>query len=144
MTSKKVLLVAGMFIAVVVVWILIAICGGKVSESDSTAPAPGLINPSIYQREFVDGEVEHFLLDVRSVAEFSEGHLRDAVNIPVEILNQQLGDVPADRPIVVYCRTGGRSAEAITILHNAGFTDLYDLDGGIVAWMEQGLPVEGP
>jgi rhodanese-related sulfurtransferase len=73
------------------------------------------------------------LLDVRTAAEFSTGHLDHAVNIPVQELPARLGEVgPTKRLVVVYCRSGGRSAQATSVLKAAGY-DVRDL-GPMTAW----------
>lgn len=73
------------------------------------------------------------LLDVRSPEEFASGRLPDAVNIPVEELKSRLGELEAKRPIVVYCRSGRRSAKAAELLKSAGFQQVHDL-GPMSAW----------
>lgn len=75
------------------------------------------------------------LLDVRSPGEFSEGHLPGAVNVPVQELEASLASLSPDkaRPIVVYCRSGMRSAKARKVLLSAGFTRVEDL-GGLSNW----------
>lgn len=75
------------------------------------------------------------LLDVRSSGEFSEGHLPGAVNVPVQELEASLGSLSPDkaRPIVVYCRSGVRSARARSRLLQAGFTRVEDL-GALSNW----------
>jgi rhodanese-related sulfurtransferase len=73
------------------------------------------------------------LLDVRTHAEFHEGHVPHAVNLPVQELAGRLHEVgPTSRPIVVYCRSGGRSAQAAQLLTRAGYT-VRDL-GPMHAW----------
>lgn len=72
------------------------------------------------------------LLDVRTPAEFEEGHVDGALNIPVQVLAQRLADVPRDQPVVVYCRSGARSAAASEVLTEAGYT-VHDL-GPMSAW----------
>lgn len=69
------------------------------------------------------------LLDVRSPGEFSEGHLPGAINVPVQELEATLGTISADRsrPIIVYCRSGVRSARARALLLEAGYTQVEDL-----------------
>lgn len=69
------------------------------------------------------------LLDVRSPGEFADGHLPGAVNVPVQVLEESLSSLPADKahPIVVYCRSGMRSAKARALLVQAGFTHVDDL-----------------
>ena len=56
-------------------------------------------------------------------------------------IRDRLSEVPQDKPVVLYCRSGNRSGQAAQILEQAGYTQIYDL-GGIVAWAEQGYPVE--
>ncbi len=75
-----------------------------------------------------------FLLDVRTPGEFDSGHVDGAVNIPVQSLGQRLMELPAtDQPVVVYCRSGGRSAQAAALLRQAGWTDVHDI-GPMPAW----------
>lgn len=90
----------------------------------------------------ITGEAAHervklgaFLLDVRSPGEFAEGHLAGAVNVPVNELEATMASLPADRSreIVVYCRTGMRSARARKLLLTAGFSKVEDL-GGMSNW----------
>ncbi|KXK49367.1 MAG: rhodanese domain-containing protein [Chloroflexi bacterium OLB13] len=98
-----------------------------------------MLSPSGYRAQFGDN-TPHVLLDVRTPAEFAEGHIPGAVNIPVDALQSRLSEVPSDVPVVVYCRSGNRSATASQILDRAGYETVYDL-GGIIAWSAQGLPV---
>ena len=70
------------------------------------------------------------LLDVRTPAEYQEGYVAPAENYPLQLLTQdQLPDIPKDTTIYLYCRTGNRSAQAATILHQAGYEDVVDLGG---------------
>lgn len=73
-------------------------------------------------------EDDALLLDVRTPAEFAGGHAEGAINIAVQELSRRLGEVPSDRPIVVYCAAGGRSASAAQMLAGAGRT-VYDAGG---------------
>ena len=96
---------------------------------------------------------EHVLIDVREPAEFETGHLAGAINIPRGVLEFQVDAHPAvanatdpalahrERPVVVYCRTGGRAALAADNLQKLGFADVRSIAGGIEAWSAQGLPV---
>jgi rhodanese-related sulfurtransferase len=105
-----------------------------------TPSASQLITPSEYQVEFGDS-VDHFLLDVRTPEEFVSGHIAGAVNISVESLPQRLEELPGDLPIVVYCRSGRRSAIAADLLVKNGYQSIYDL-GGIQSWIAEGYPIE--
>ncbi len=83
------------------------------------------------------------VLDVRTEQEYEQGHILDSINIPVGLLDQnikQLGE-NRDRPLLVVCRSGQRAARAAGILKKHGFTHIYNLAGGILAWEKEGLPL---
>lgn len=74
------------------------------------------------------------LVDVRSSGEFSGGHLPGAKNIPLDAISRRLTELgPKDGPVVVYCRSGARSAQAAATLRAAGFTAVHDL-GAMGNW----------
>lgn len=74
------------------------------------------------------------LIDVRSPAEFNAGHIEGAINVPVEELSLRMKELePKGAPIVLYCRSGRRSAAAFDQLRGAGFGALYDL-GSMSSW----------
>src|SRR5712692_10501722 len=85
------------------------------------------------------------ILDVREPAEFTGplGHIKDAVLIPLGELAERAGELERDRPIVAVCRAGSRSAQATTILQQAGFKEVANLTGGMLRWRAEGHPVEG-
>jgi len=130
-----------LMIAVGAALVLIAVVVLWVSSSSSVANAAQDISPSAYQTQFVASSAAHLLIDVRTTEEFASGHIHGAVNIPVEELQDRLNQIPSDEPIVLYCRSGNRSAQAARILTQAGYTDLYDL-GGVNEWTAQGFPLE--
>jgi rhodanese-related sulfurtransferase len=94
------------------------------------------------------------VVDVREPAEFAEGHIPGAVNIPRGVLEFEVDGHPAvncvrdpalghrDQPIVLQCRSGARSALAADALRRLGFVEPLSLAGGIVGWTGAGLPVE--
>ncbi|MFN9721120.1 MAG: rhodanese-like domain-containing protein, partial [Planctomycetota bacterium] len=81
-----------------------------------------------------------FILDVRSEKEHEIVHLNGACNIPLPHLRDRIADVPTDRPVVVHCEGGYRSAIACSILASAGRSNISDLVGGIKAWIATKLP----
>ena len=88
----------------------------------------------------VAGDVE--LIDVREPHEREAGHIPGSRHVELATLADSADALPADRPIVFQCRVGARSAMAAFAFRRAGF-DAHNLDGGIVAWAERGLPVDG-
>ena len=79
------------------------------------------------------GSPEYLLIDVRTPDEYSGGYIPTAVNIPVDNLGASPPDVPKDRLVIVYCRSGNRSARAAGILRSLGYTRIVDF-GGIMRW----------
>jgi rhodanese-related sulfurtransferase len=123
---------------------LLAGCsGGTVSVSAgptaASAPAAGA---SLESSDFaaaakLPGTV---LLDVRTPAEFAQGHLPGAVNVDVESADfaTKVAALDPSASYAVYCRSANRSKVAMTVMQQAGFTRLFDLAGGITAWQSAG------
>lgn len=86
-----------------------------------------------------------FVLDVRELNEWEEGHIPDATLIPLGQLESRMGEVPEDQEVVIVCRSGNRSAQARDILKNAGFTNITSMAGGMNQWIANSYEVEiGP
>ena len=85
------------------------------------------------------------IVDVREPSEFDGplGHIRDAKLIPLGELSSRAGGLDRKHPIVAVCRSGGRSAQAVTILQKAGFSQVANLAGGMLRWRADGHPVVG-
>lgn len=93
-------------------------CGGAAAEGREASPgskARGMVAEGAW------------LLDVRTPEEFAAGHVEGAVNIPVQDLEQRLEEVPTDKPVVVYCQSGRRSAKAAEILRVNGHPSIFDM-----------------
>lgn len=96
-----------------------------------------------YKSRYVQTNTAHQLIDVRSSAEFAEGHITGAKNIPLQELQQQLAHISQDKPVMLYCRSGNRSGMALRMLQGAGYEDVYNI-GGIGSLAAQGLPLNQP
>ena len=83
------------------------------------------------------------MLDVREDSELVNGSVTDAKHLPLELLKQRLEEIDEykERPVIAYCGTGQRSAQACAILRKHGFQQVYNLKGGLNAWKGEGLPV---
>jgi len=84
-----------------------------------------------------------YVLDVRQPEEFAAGHVERAVLVPLGELPARLGEVPADRQVVVVCRSGNRSGQATDYLVRAG-VDAWNMEGGMLAWAAADLPIAAP
>jgi len=90
------------------------------------------------------GNGEFQLIDVRTIEEFGEGHLKNAKNICVtdDDFKEKVAKLNRNEPVYLYCRSGKRSARAGEILREMGFTEIYDMDGGILKWNEEDFELE--
>ena len=92
--------------------------------------------------EKIDAGVQ--LLDVRTKEEWDEGHLKGAKLVTLSeegFADKAKAVLDPTKPVVVYCRSGNRSAKATKHLRDGGFTSIHDMAGGIVAWEKEGKPV---
>jgi rhodanese-related sulfurtransferase len=82
-------------------------------------------------------------IDVRRPYEWDAGRIEGARHIEVNELSGAAESIPRDRPVLFYCRSGSRSALAASAFRQAGW-DAYNLEGGLHAWVERGLPLDPP
>ncbi|MCK9345139.1 MAG: rhodanese-like domain-containing protein [Candidatus Pacebacteria bacterium] len=100
------------------------------------------INP--VEAQVLVGKGEVVVLDVRTLAEFAEGHIAGAKNIDIysDEFSEAVRTLPADATYVVNCRSGARSSQACSFMEELGFRNVMNLEGGIMAWMSAGLATE--
>lgn len=103
------------------------------------ATIPQITTPELAEQR-ASGDVA--VIDVRGRSEWEAGHMPEVPNIPVGYLRDHLGEIPRDRPVVVHCQGGGRSAIAASVLRAAGVTNVVNLTGGFADWQAAGNPVE--
>lgn len=86
------------------------------------------------------------ILDVRTTEEFAEGHLDGATMIDFyrDDFAEQLEELDPDAPYLLYCRSGNRSGQTTAMMEELGFTNVADIDGGILSWTNAGLPTVTP
>lgn len=77
-------------------------------------------------------EKSNYIVDVREKYEFRNGHIKNAVNIPLSELRQRYSEIPKDKPVYVHCRTGQRSYNAVMALQNLGYTNVYNVTGSFL------------
>jgi rhodanese-related sulfurtransferase len=83
------------------------------------------------------------ILDVRTPGEFAEGHIEGARLIDFQSGNfeSEIAGLDKEATYAVYCRSGNRSGQAVAIMHDAGFHNVYNLEGGVIDWANQGMPL---
>lgn len=82
------------------------------------------------------------VIDVREPSEYEAGHVAGAVLIPTGQVPNRLGEIPTEGTVIVMCRSGNRSSQVTEYLREQGYTNVHNLDGGILSWQKAGLPVE--
>lgn len=87
-----------------------------------------------------NSQEQRTIIDVRTPAEYAEGHIAGAKNIDIyaETFEEELAKLNRAGSYSVYCRSGNRSGQALQIMESMGFTDVIDLEGGIGAWAREG------
>lgn len=133
MTSKNIL-------SSLILGFLLFLTGCKDSSSSQgiTVISPEEVNEMFYSND------SQQLVDVRTLEEFQEGHLKSAQNICVtdDDFEENIAKLDKNKPIYLYCRSGKRSARAAKILKDLGFKEIYDMDGGYLNWESQQLDTE--
>ncbi len=126
--------------------ILLLLCGAiffTACKEKTIAQEVHVLTPQEF-KDSIDNNPKIQLLDVRTPEEFAEGHLVDAENINVmesEFLTK-VEKLDPEKPVYLYCRSGRRSAKASALLKEAGFKEIYDLQGGFLEWESNGYKAE--
>jgi rhodanese-related sulfurtransferase len=77
---------------------------------------------------------DYYFVDVREPDEFREGHIEQMENYPLSTLSEEYASLPQDKPLVIICRSGSRSEQAVEFLEQEGFDDLINVEGGMLEW----------
>lgn len=81
------------------------------------------------------------LVDIRTPAEIAQGAIPDAMQLPMHLIPIRINELPRDRDVVLYCRSGARSYQACAYLLQQGYDRVLNLRGGIIAWARHGYPI---
>ena len=107
---------------------------GKSSVDNSSLVSP---------QELSEVQDEILLIDVRTPQEYQQGHIENSKNINIagDSFKEEIQKLDKSQPVYVYCKVGGRSAKAASMLKEMGFEEVYDLEGGIRNWESSGMEV---
>lgn len=124
--------------AVLLSAVVLGACGGSATSQIQLVPAAEAAQ--VLENRASDV----VLLDVRTSEEFNEVRVPGSVNVDFYSADfaTRLDELPKDVPYVVYCRSGNRSSQTLDIMAGLGFTEVWDVDGGIISWSKAGLPLE--
>ena len=122
-------------IGIVALLTICASCSNSKSRGEVQLVSPVEVYEAVY------GEDSLQLVDVRTEDEYEVSHLKNAQNICVTSTDfkEKVAALDKAKPVYVYCKKGGRSAKAASILKEMGFTKVYDLQGGLTSWEQEGL-----
>jgi len=95
-------------------------------------------------KEMLDKDEEIQLLDVRSQAEFAQGIIKGGEFVPLHTIPLKINDMDKDKTIVVYCRSGARSAQACSFIQQNTGIEAINLRGGIISWYQSGFEIVRP
>ncbi len=131
-SSNLIPILTALFSGIMLLWLTFGNRFRRVKEVNTTA-ALQLINHK-----------NALVLDVREKSEYEAGHILNAKLIPLGKLKARIGELEKyrDEPIVVVCRSGNRSGTACYLLGKQGFSQAYNLAGGVQAWQKINLPLE--
>lgn len=104
------------------------------------APAQNINSAQV--KTLLAKEKKIVILDVRTPEEFRQARLHGAVLIPLGELERRMPEIPRDRPLLVYCSVGARSATAAGLLAARGYREVYQMSDGLVGWYKNGFPIE--
>lgn len=108
--------------------------------SSSASATPKL---SIEEFAVKAAEPNVIVLDVRTPGEFAQGRLANAINVDFQsgYFEEEVSKLDKNATYAVYCRSGNRSGEAVKVMEKLGFTDMYDMNGGVIDWAAAGKPL---
>ena len=123
-------------ISLFVIVVLLFSCKNNSQTSDKNTSVD-VISTTAFKAKVAGTDVQ--LVDVRTPEEFSEGHLKNSKNIDFKNDNfmAQMEKLDKSKPLYLYCRSGNRSGKASAKLKEAGFTEIYDMKGGFLAWSKE-------
>jgi rhodanese-related sulfurtransferase len=121
------------FIAIMASVLLLAGCSNSSTATD--------LSVSEFSSKVTEAGI--ITLDVRTPGEFNEGHIEGAQLIDFQSGNfeNEIATLDKSKTYAVYCRSGSRSGQAVKIMSDAGFSNLYNLNGGVIDWANAGLPL---
>jgi len=95
-------------------------------------------------RKLMESRKDLLLIDVRAPQEFAQGFIAGSQNIPFIDIMEGRHTLPKNKPLLLICSIGGRSFAAVQILQEKGYTEVFNLDGGLQAWRRASLPLQNP
>lgn len=112
------------------------------AELDHQANKGLFVSPSMAIR-LMNNHEDILIIDIRAMAEYKSGHIKGAKNVPLKDFASSIKSYSSHKnnPVLIYCNSGNTTTRTIKLLKNAGFENINNLEGGILAWKEANLPL---
>lgn len=116
-----------LLVTAILVTIFVSACSGnKASQGGNTVTVEEALR--LWQNK------EAIIIDVRTMQEYHAGHIPEVPLIPLNELANRSDEVPRNQKVLFICRSGNRSGQAVSLLKNKGFDNIYNIEGGMIAW----------
>ncbi len=129
--------------------LFVPVACGSTTATTATRDVPAEVDPTdlpqvvdVVTVASIKDDPDVVLIDVREPAEYAAGHISGGALIPMGEAPQRLDEIPTDKTVITYCRSGNRSGQVMQFLQQQGYDNVHNMEGGIIAWEQAGLPVE--
>lgn len=127
----------------VIVLASLAGCGGAAAPVTTTVDVRNLPNTvDVATVRALQSRPDVVLFDVREPYEYQAGHIPGVKLIPMNDVPNRINEIPRDKTVILTCRSGNRSGQVADFLRKQGFTNVHNMQGGILAWQQAGYPIE--
>lgn len=133
------------FSILLAVILAVAGCGGQAGAPANQAVVDLTnlpVNVDVSTVENLRQQEDVLILDVREDWEYNDGHIPNAVLVPLGTIPNRLGEIPRDKTVIAVCRSGNRSSQATNFLREQGFENVHNMVGGMKAWSQAGYEIE--
>ncbi len=119
-------------------------CEGAAAPSAAAAVDVGKLpnTVDVATVKALQGRSDVVVYDVREPFEYTAGHIPNVTLIPMGQVPNRLSEIPKDKTVILTCRSGNRSGQVADFLRQQGWTNVHNMEGGILAWQQAGYPVE--
>lgn len=123
----------------------VALAGCGSAATPTAAPIdvsklPNTVDPATVKA--LQGRSDVVVFDVREPSEYAAGHIPNVILIPMGQVPNRLNEIPKDKTVILTCRSGNRSGQVADFLRQQGWTNVHNMQGGILAWEQAGYPVQ--
>lgn len=118
-------------------------CGGAATPNASAIDVSKLPSTvDVATVKALQGRDDVVVLDVREPSEYAAGHIPNVTLIPMGQVPNRLSEIPKDKTVILTCRSGNRSGQVADFLRQQGYSNVHNMEGGILAWQQAGYPVQ--